>query len=185
MSSVDWQDVERVLATIIDLPEHDRAARLDELCGDHVQLRSEVESLLAAHKNAGVFLAADTKISSSNLPNKLLTGRQFGPYRLLDVIGTGGMGTVYRAKRTDGQFQKQVAIKVVPAAIHSPELQRRFSSEQQILASLEHPNIARLLDAGISPDAVPYFVMEYVDGIPIDQYCDSHGLGAQARLRLF
>jgi serine/threonine protein kinase len=114
-----------------------------------------------------------------------LTGKHLGPYQLLDVIGTGGMGTVYRAERTDGQFQKQVAIKVVPAAIHSPELQRRFSSEQQILASLEHPNIARLYDAGVSPDGIPYFVMEYVEGVPINQYCDAHDLGTTERLKLF
>ena len=185
MSSVDWQDVERVLATVMDLPENDRAARLDELCGDRAQLRAEVESLLAAHKNAGAFLFADATISSTSLPNDLLTGRLLGPYRLVDVIGIGGMGTVYRAERTDGQFHKQVAIKVVPAAIHYPELQRRFSSEQQILASLEHPNIARLYDAGISPDGIPYFVMEYVDGVPITQYCDSRGLGTNEKLKLF
>ena len=185
MSSVNWQDVERVLATVMDLSEHDRATRLDELCGDRAQLRAEVESLLAAHKNAGAFLNAETAISSTSLPNELLKGRLLGPYRLVDVIGIGGMGTVYRAERTDGQFHKQVAIKVAPAAIHYPELQRRFSGEQQILAALEHPNIARLYDAGISPDGVPYFVMEYVDGVPITQYCDARGLRTKARLKLF
>ena len=185
MSTVDWQDVERVLACVIELPENDRAARLDELCGDHHQLRAEVESLLAAHRNSGAFLAVETKISFQSAEMVSLTGKHLGPYQLLDVIGTGGMGTVYRAERTDGQFQKQVAIKVVPAAIHSPELQRRFSSEQQILASLEHPNIARLYDAGVSPDSIPYFVMEYVEGVPINQYCDAHDLGTAERLKLF
>ena len=185
MSAVDWHDVERILATVIDLPENDRGARLDELCGDRSQLRAEVEPLLAAHRNAGTFLKVDTEVNSELYACASLTGRQVGSYRLLDVIGSGGMGTVYRAERTDGQFQKQVAIKVVPAAIHSPELQRRFSSEQQILASLEHANIARLYDAGISADGVSYFVMEYVDGVPIDQYCDSHHLRTKERLKLF
>ena len=185
MSAVDWHDVDRILATVIDLPENDRAARLDQLCCDRLQLRAEVESLLAAHGNAGAFLEVDTKADSEPAHSAPLAGRQLGSYRLLDVVGAGGMGTVYRAERTDGQFQKQVAIKVVPAAIHSPELQRRFSSEQQILASLEHPNIARLYDAGISADGVPYFVMEYVDGVPITRYCDSHNLRTNERLRLF
>jgi len=185
MSGVEWPDVERVLAAVIDLPENERGVRLDELCGDRSQLRAEVESLLAAHRNAGAFLKVDTEVNSKPYSCASLTGRQLGSYRLLDVIGSGGMGTVYRAERTDGQFQKQVAIKVVPAAIHSPELQRRFSSEQQILASLEHPNIARLYDAGISAEGVPYFVMEYVDGVPIDQYCDSHRLRTKERLKLF
>ncbi len=185
MSRVDWQEVERVLATVMELPESERAARVYELCGERGELRAEVESLLAAHKNAGGFLDIETKLGSELPGSASLAGRQLGPYSLLDIIGAGGMGTVYRAQRTHGQFQKQVAIKVVPAAIHSPELQRRFSSEQQILASLEHPNIARLLDAGISPDGVPYFVMEYVDGVPVNEYCDSHNLRTQERLRLF
>jgi tetratricopeptide (TPR) repeat protein len=185
VSSIDWREIDRILATVIELPENDRAARIQELCSDCAELRAEVESLLAAHKNAGSFLAVETKISSEASGRASLSGRQLGSYRLLDIIGAGGMGTVYRAERIDGQFQKRVAIKVVPAAIHSPELQRRFNSEQQILASLEHPNIARLLDAGISSDGIPYFVMEYVDGAPINQYSDSRALGAKERLRIF
>ena len=185
MSGVDWQEVERVLAIVIDLPENDRARRLDDLCGDRLRLRAEVESLLAAHRDADAFLVAHTKIACTSLQPELLTGQRLGSYRLEGVIGAGGMGTVYRAERMDGQFQKQVAIKVVPGAIHSAELQRRFSSEQQILASLEHPNIARLYDAGISPDGISYFVMEFVNGVPINQYCDSRNLGVKERLKLF
>jgi tetratricopeptide (TPR) repeat protein len=185
VSSIDWRDIERILATVIEVPENDRAARIQELCGDCAELRAEVESLLAAHENAGTFLAVETKISSELSAPAFLSGRQLGSYRLLDIIGAGGMGTVYRAERTDGHFQKHVAIKVVPAAIHSPELQRRFNSEQQILACLEHPNIARLLDAGISHDGIPYFVMEYVEGTTINQYCDSRALGTKERLRIF
>src|SRR5262245_55757137 len=112
VSSIDWEDIDSILAIVMELPENARAARVYELCGDCVALRAEIESLLAAHQNAGGFLAVDTKISSGLLARASLSGRQLGSYRLLEVIGAGGMGTVYRAERTDGQFRKHVAIKV-------------------------------------------------------------------------
>jgi tetratricopeptide (TPR) repeat protein len=185
MSPVEWQDVEAVLAAVMDLPPTERSARIMQLCVDRPELRAEVESLLTAHEKAASFLEVDTQVDSSAGPTFSLEGKQLGPYRLLGIVGLGGMGTVYRAERTDGRFQKQVAIKVVPAALHSPELLRRFTSEQQILAALEHPNIARLLDAGVSPEGIPYFVMEYVEGIPVNEYCDSSKLSTAERLRLF
>ena len=185
MSGVSWQEVETILAAVIELPKDARAARVDQLCGDRVELRAEVESLLAAHEEAAGFMAVDTQIRLEPASNISLVGKRLGPYCLLEVVGAGGMGAVYRAERTDGRFQKQVAIKVVPAAIHFPELLRRFHSEQQILASLEHANIARLLDAGVSPDGVSYFVMEFVEGVRIDQYCNAQRLATRERLRLF
>jgi len=185
MNRVDWQDIERVLAAVMDLPPHERSAHIVQLCVDRPELRAEVESLLTAHEKAASFLEVDTQVDSTTGPSFSLEGRQLGPYRLLAILGLGGMGTVYRAERTDGRFQKQVAIKVVPAALHSPELLRRFTSEQQILAALEHPNIARLLDAGVSPEGIPYFVMEYVEGIPVTEYCDGHELSTAERLILF
>lgn len=185
MSRVNWHDVEGVLAAVMDLPPTERSVRIAQLCGDRPELRAEVESLLTAHEKAASFLEVDTLVDSSAATNFPLEGKQLGPYRLLAIVGLGGMGTVYRAERTDGRFQKQVAIKVVPAALHSPELLRRFTSEQQILAALEHPNIARLLDAGVSPEGIPYFVMEYVEGVPVNEYCDGHQLSTAERLRLF
>ena len=184
MSSVDWQDVEAVLAAVLGLPATERCARITQLCGDRQELRAEVDSLISAHERAGSFLDVNTQIDRDG-PTLSLEGKQFGPYRLLGILGVGGMGTVYLAERSDGRFEKHVAIKLVPAALHSPELLRRFAHEQQILAALEHPNIGRLFDAGVSSEGVPYFVMEHVQGIPVNQYCDTHRLSITGRLRLF
>ena len=186
MNKVDWRDVEGVLAAVMNLPATERSARLTQMCGDRLELRAEVESLLAAHEKAVSFLEVDTQIDSNAAAQLCsLEGKALGPYRLLGILGAGGMGTVYRAERTDGRFQKQVAIKVMPAALYSAELLRRFNNEQQILAELEHSNIARLLDAGVSTEGIPYFVMEHVEGIPVKEYCFAHQLSMRERLRLF
>lgn len=185
MSPADWSDVERVLATVIDLSPTEREARIGELCAGNPALRSEIESLLAAHESAGSFLTGSPLLEQAREPAFSMAGRHLGPYQLLEEVGQGGMGTVYRAQRTDGRFQKQVAIKVAVAALHSSELRRRFTSEQQILANLEHPNIARLLDAGVSPEGIPFLVMEYVEGIPLSDYCRAQRLDVHRRLALF
>jgi serine/threonine protein kinase len=185
MNGADWQDIEDVLAAVIELQTTERSARIAELCGDRAALRAEVESLLTAHEKAASFLEVDTQIESEAAPLFSIDGKQLGPYRLLAILGTGGMGSVYRAERSDGRFEKQVAIKVVPAALHSAELLRRFTNEQQILAALEHPNIARLIDAGVSSEDIPYFVMEHVEGTPVTEFCDAHELSTRERLELF
>ena len=110
--------------------------------------------------------------------------RRIGPYKLIRELGRGGMGTVWLAARADEQFEKRVAVKVVRAS-DSQEVLRFFKRERQILAGLEHPNIARLLDGGTTDDGLPYFVMEHVEGVPIDRYCDEHKLSVPERLRLF
>jgi serine/threonine-protein kinase len=110
---------------------------------------------------------------------------QLGAYRTLKAIGRGGMGNVYLAERVDGQFRHRVAIKIVPGGLQDEEAVERFRHERQILARLEHPGIARLLDGGVSADGRPYLVMEYVEGEPLTRYCDSRRLGIDARLRLF
>jgi non-specific serine/threonine protein kinase/serine/threonine-protein kinase len=185
MSPENWPDVERVLAIVIDLPQGERSARIADLCAQNQELRSEVESLLVAHDSASFFLAADPFVNKEPAPMFSMVGKHLGPYQLLENIGQGGMGTVYRAQRFDGRFQKQVAVKVALAALHSPDLLRRFTGEQQILATLEYPNIARLLDAGVSPEGIPYLVMEYIDGIPLVEYARAKRLSVPQRLRLF
>ena len=112
-------------------------------------------------------------------------GRRLGPYQLIEEIGQGGMGAVYRAVRADDQYQKQVAIKLVRTGFETRFAKARFRSERQILATLEHPNIARLLDGGTADDGSPYFVMELVEGLPIHEYCDAHKLSITERLQLF
>jgi len=119
MKRTDWQEIEQILASVLEQSEEQRAARVDELCAGNSSLRNEVLSLLAAHHRAGSFMEMKTQIRSDSVPDLLLVNKQLGPYRLLESIGHGGMGTVYRAERADGQFQKQVAVKVVPAALHS------------------------------------------------------------------
>src|SRR6185503_1730225 len=110
---------------------------------------------------------------------------RIGPYQVIQTVGHGGMGDVYLAVRADDEYQKRVAIKVVQHGLGNPEVLRRFRNERQILAGLDHPYIARLLDGGTTPDGMPYVVMEYVEGVPIDRYCDNHGLSIDERLKLF
>jgi serine/threonine protein kinase len=157
MSDPDWLEVQRVMGAALDLPEEERASFIAKTCADRPEVRADVESLLAADRRAGRFLETKTGWGgiAAARPGSL-AGRHLGPYRLLEEIGRGGMGAVYRAERDDGRFQKQVAVKVSAAAINSPDLLRRFQSEQQILATLEHPNIVRLLDAGVFEDCLPY-----------------------------
>src|SRR5213076_174431 len=108
-----------------------------------------------------------------------------GPYRIVRELGRGGMGAVCLAERADQQYQKRVAIKLIKRGMDTDTVLRHFRNERQILASFDHPNIARLFDGGTTKDGLPYFVMEYVEGLPIDQYCDAHGLGIAERLKLF
>jgi serine/threonine protein kinase len=185
MNPSNWERVEQVFDEVSDLPEEQCSAKLAELCASELEIRAEVESLLIAHRKAASFLEGTPLVGKDDLESSSFSGRQLGPYVLLECIGSGGMGAVYRAERRDGRFERQVAIKVVPAALHSRELLRRFTSEQKILAALDHPNIARLLDAGVSPEGVPYFVMEYVNGIPVSEYCREHPLTLREKLELF
>ena len=113
-----------------------------------------------------------------------LVGQSVGPYRVLRPLGEGGMGAVYLAVREE-PFRRHVALKVIRGSVHAPEVLRRFEQERQILASLDHPGIARLLDGGATEGGLPYFAMEYVDGQPLTVYCDEHRLGVDARLELF
>ena len=162
---------------------------LDRLCGGDAALRGEIERVLASDHRAGQFmekpaLAPAGRIIPQVVKGNLL-GRRIGPYEILSEIGRGGMGTVYLASRADDQFRKLVAIKVVNPNQEAEAMVARFRRERQILANLEHPNIAQLLDGGTAPDGSPYLVMEYVGGMPIDEYCDSRQLSIAGRLRLF
>src|SRR5207244_928811 len=122
-------------------------------------------------------------LSSEPLPAAV--GRRIGPYRVLGEIGHGGMGAVYRAVRDDDQYQKQVAIKLLRGGTGSELVIERFKAERQILANLEHPNIARLIDGGTAEEGWPWFSMECVEGEPIDRYCASRNLSTRQRLELF
>ncbi len=185
-----WQEIRAVLDKAIAVPTVERAAFLDASCAEDPELRAEVESLLRSHEDAGsVFLknpAADlSALTSSSKGPSSRVGRRIGVYQLIDRIGQGGMGEVYRAVRADGQYDKEVAIKFVRAGFDTEYLLERFRNERQVLASLDHPNIARLLDGGTTDEGFPYLVMELIEGTPIDRYCDQRKLPIPERLRLF
>ncbi len=175
-----WDRLKRVFSEIVELPLVERAAAIGEACKDEPWLRSELLSLLEADDRASAI------IGESALPAPGLTAlpERIGPYRILGEIGRGGMGTVYLGEREE-DFRQQVAIKVVRAGMDAEHILRRFALERQILATLDHPNIARLLDGGSTAEGLPYFVMEYVEGMPIDRYRSEHALSIEDRLRLF
>ena len=190
MKAQQWQQIREVLNSTVSLPAEERSAYLDQVCGSDHELRSEVESLLEAHDDAGsVFLntpAADVKnLLTDPSQRSNWIGRRIGVYQIEAEIGHGGMGEVYRAVRADGQFKKNVAIKMVRGGYDTAAVLERFLHERQILASLDHPNIARLYDGGTTDDGIPYLVMELIEGTPIDSYCEQHELPINERLKLF
>lgn len=189
MTPERWAQVKEVLHAVLDLDPEQRPAYLDRVCANDPSLRQEVESFILSHAEIGSdflkTIAMDSTGPESGEPMRSLVGRLIGPYKIVQEIGAGGMGEVYRAVRADDQYQKQVAIKVVRRGFDTESGLRRFKAERQILASLEHPNIARLHDGGTTEDGIPYLVMELIEGTPIDQYCDQHDLGITERLELF
>ena len=183
-----WQQIKKVFDQAVALNGSERESFLAEQCAGDSELRHEVESLLVANTQAGTgFLntpAVDLTVRETDgVRNRV--GRRIGAYVILQEIGHGGMGEVYRAGRADGQYEKEVAIKLVRGGYDTASVLERFRHERQILASLDHPNIARLLDGGTTDEGIPYLVMELIEGIPIDQYCDGKQLGIPERLRLF
>ncbi len=189
-----WQRLASILDDALDLPPEARAAFLDTACGGDPALRTEIEALIAADEAAGGFLddsAADFAATLLEDIERVTAGpdpafgQSVGPYRLVGALGQGGMGMVYLAERADGQFEQQVALKLIRPGMDRREILRRFLQERQILARLQHPGIARLLDGGMTEEGQPYFAMEYVEGEPVTAYCDAHRCDLDARLHLF
>jgi len=183
-----WSELKQVLADALELEPEQRVAFVRSASAGDAALRTELESLLAAAAQASALdtgppIGALDALASHVRPE--WTGRLLGDYRLLGLVARGGMGEVYRAERADGRYEQKVAVKVVRAGDDNALLLERFAAERRILAALDHPNLAKLLDAGSAPDGTPFFVMELVDGMPIDAYCEQHGLALEARLRLF
>jgi TolB-like protein/Tfp pilus assembly protein PilF/tRNA A-37 threonylcarbamoyl transferase component Bud32 len=182
----EWSRVKELFWAALERAPDQRYAFLRDACGGNQSLRTEVESLLAANEQPASVLQRPLPLPDSPLlAFTAFPGLRLGAYELIREIGHGGMATVYLALRADGQYRKRVAIKLVRHHAHADEIQRRFRTERQALAALDHPNIVRLLDGGSTEDGLPYLVMDYVEGLPIDQYCDSHNLSVTQRLDLF
>jgi len=189
-----WAQIRQIFDGALERSEVDRAAYLRVVCARDDDLRREVESLLASHDSAGDFLdkpaasfsGATQTLNSSGIDlQEYPPGHRVGAYELQKCIGRGGMGSVWLATRFDNEFRKQVAIKLVKRGMDTQEILRRFRMERQLLAGLTHPNIAALIDGGSTPDGLPYLVMEFVDGIRIDRYCEQHKSTITERLKLF
>ena len=188
MQPEHWRQIDEIFQAALDHEPGTRSAFLDWACGSDSELRSEVESLLASYEKGGFTAPSAFEDALKVLDQRGLRlgeGHRLGPYSVLREIGRGGMASVYLAARADDAYQKLVAIKIIRRGLDTEDIVQRFRSERQILASLDHPNIARLLDAGSTGDGLPYFVMEYIEGMPIDQYCDEHKLNITERLKLF
>src|SRR5208283_401436 len=186
---VTWIQVREILDEALQIPAEDRSRYLDHAC-PQPELRRYVDSLIISYDKADEFLerpAMDLHAEPWSEPESSghWVGRRIGPYLVEKEIGEGGMGAVFQAVRADDEYQKRVAIKLVKGGFASSSAIARFKAERQILAGLEHPNIARLLDGGRTEEGYPYLVMEFVDGVPIDEYCDAHKLTISQRLQLF
>ena len=195
MSETTLERQRRVMAVfdaVIDLVGETREQRLHALCGDDAGLLADVRAMLDADARAGAPFSGDAaawgqalREQPADASGEAMLGRQLGAWRITGIIGRGGMGAVYAVERSDGAYAQRAALKLIRAAADSPAARERFLRERQLLAQLHHPNIATLLDGGFSDDGDPYFVMEYVDGAPIDQWCDARRLGLRQRVQLF
>ncbi len=182
----DWARVQELFLMTADVPVDERPRLLDSFCADDRELRAEVESLLASDCDSGTVIAEAVQSEASLLLDlEPLPGKRVGAYRIVREIGRGGMGAVYLATRDDDAYQKRVAVKVVKPGMDTDEVLNRFRYERQILASLEHPYIARLFDGGSTDEGLPFFVMEYVEGRPVNVFCRGNTLNNRDRCELF
>lgn len=192
MSNAQTPSAEQIFLQASDLEPAERRAFVEKACAGNSKLRDEVDALLAAaDASESYFGKLPGRLGIEKLRGEshaeeyaAAAGQQFGQYRLTEPLGKGGMGAVWRAERSDGRFEGQVAVKLLTRAESGTALQR-FDREAHYLAKLTHPNIARLIDAGIGPEGVPYLIIELVEGVPIDQYCDARSLAIDERIDLF
>jgi serine/threonine protein kinase len=162
----------------------DRARYLADACGTDMALLARVEALLAAHNEAGAFLASADRPTTDDAGLPAATGSTIGHYKLLEQIGEGGFGIVFMAEQTS-PVRRRVALKIIKLGMDTRQVVARFEAERQALAMMDHENIARVFDAGATDTGRPYFVMELVRGVPITSYCDQNKLGTRDRLKLF
>lgn len=186
MDAEQWERAKTLFHQAVDLMEADRHAFLDEACQGDEALKQVVLNLIRADGESGTAVVDEPAwVSDSDDEGEFNPGDRVGAYEIVEEIGRGGMGVVYKARRKDEHLEKTVALKIIKPTFAQPRDLSRFRAERQILANLEHAHIARLYDGGQTEMRVPYFVMEYVDGQPMDRYCQQHGLTLRTRLKLF
>lgn len=190
MNPENWRKVEELLDAALEIEPSLRKKFLTQIDAD--EIRREVESLLEGELEAAKFMDASAGAFSSDFFNDnkdeaadTLINQRIGSYKIVRELGRGGMGAVYLAERDDGKFEQQVAVKLLKRELNTADIRRRFTRERQILAALTHPNIARLSDAGTTDDGLPFLVMEYVEGLPIDDFCAAQNLDLEERLQIF
>lgn len=181
---MNWPELKNLLDEALDLPRQDRPSFLDRHCADRPELRAELEAYLALEDEVTDFIETPLVDILAGRVAELRKGELLGPYRLGDLLAQGGMGVVFHAERVDGAYAQNVAVKVLKRGLDTGEIIRRFQRERDILADLDHPYIARILDGGSTDDGLPYFVMTRVEGVPIDTWCDQNALDASARIEL-
>ncbi len=179
-----WGQVQSLFERLVELPPLERVRELAIISAGDIELGRLVGTLLEADRVSGDFIGAAIADAAALTDHASRIGETVGAYRLIEEIGHGGMGAVYLAERSDDAYRAQVAIKFLRSPLAAPELARRFRAERQILADLVHPSIARLLDGGTAADGTPYLVMEYIDGIPLDEWCDRERWGVRGRVAL-
>jgi len=183
MNSANWDKLKDSFNQAIDLPTDKRVLFLEKCDED---LRNQLKNLIEAHEQAGEFIAEPAMVEIGLADDADANiGKQIDDYEIIKEIGKGGMGAVYLARHLDESFTQQVAVKLIKRGMDTDSVLKRFVMERQILANLEHPNVARLLDVGTTDDGLPYFVMEYIEGLPVTKFCDAHEFSTDERLKLF
>ena len=185
LSAEQWLTLRPYLNQALEMDDDQRAAWLSSLSVEKPELAAQLASLIDEHNalsKAGFMEKGPTPLMKME-PG--LAGQAIGSYNLISQIGQGGMGSVWLAERSDHRFERRVAVKFLNLALFGPGNEERFKREGSILGRLTHPNIAELVDAGVSSSGVPYLILEYVDGDHIDRYCDQSRLGVEQRIRLF
>ena len=196
MTTDQWNKIEAIVDEALDIPEKERKAFIKKKCKGDQDLIGHALTFLSSVSKADQFFSSsysikdklETEAAGCNLTfdnYKTFLGTKIGAYTLTSLLGKGGMGAVFLGQRTDGQFEHTAAIKIIQGGLSRPDIYDHFLRERQILAGLNHENIARLYDGGVTDSNIPYLVMEYVDGTPIDVYCDTHKLNTDERIRLF
>lgn len=190
MNSTRWAKISEIIETALEKNETERSAYLTMICGEDTDMRQEIESLLSFDEGNSPNIFDNNQISNLFFPEndkatQSYIGKTIGKYKTTKLLGEGGMGAVFLAERTDGEFDQQVAIKLLKQGFVSKIALNRFISERQILARLHHRFIAQLLDGGTTEEGLPYLVMEYIEGLPLMDYCNQHNLDLKSRLELF